>query len=206
VRQIYEKRADGSGDDQLVLASGADTHVEDWSPDGRFLLYNQATFDLFLLPLFPSSDRKPIPFLVTEMVESMGRFAPNGRWIAYRSNESGRNEVYVRSVSPDGKSAGGKWQVSTAGGLDPQWRGDGKELFYLSGSSTTLTAVDVQTDQASFEAGTPKPLFSVRLVPAARRNRYVASHDGQRFLTVSPPDGGTVAITVVLNWTAGLPN
>ncbi len=204
VRRIYQKRADGSGNDDLLLAPAGETNVEDWSPDGRFLLFNQNTSDLYLLPLSSSGDRKPIPFQVTEMVESMGRFAPNGRWIAYRSNESGRDEIYVRRLSPDGVSTGGKWQISTAGGLDPQWRRDGRELFYVSGSS--LMAVEVKTDGASFEAGPPKPLFEVRLVASPRRNRYVASRDGQRFLTVAPPEGATLPLTVVLNWTAGLGN
>ena len=205
VRQIYLKRADGSGDDELLLASKADTNAEDWSPDGRFLLYNLATSDLYLLPMSSSGDRRPLPFLATEMVESMGRFAPNGRWIAYRSDESGRDEIYVRSLSPDGLSAGGKWQVSTAGGLEPQWRHDGRELFYLSGSRTVLMSVDVKTDGPAFEVGTPKPLFEVRLVTAPRRNRYVVSRDGQRFLTVARPEGAA-PMTVVLNWTAALGN
>ena len=206
VRQIFAKRADGSGDDELLLASKEAANVEDWSPDGRFLIFNHNSSNIFLLPLSSSGERRPIPLQATEAVENQGQFAPNGRWIAYCSNESGRSEVYVRGFSPDGLAAGGKSQVSTAGGLEPQWRRDGKEIFYLSGSGSTLVAVDVKIGGVSFEAGSPKPLFEVRLAPLARRNRYVASRDGQRFLTVAPPEGGTVPITVVLNWTAGLPN
>lgn len=201
VREIYQKLANGSGEDELLLESKESAHVEDWSADGKFLLYNYnrggTPADLVLLPVSSADDRKPIPFLATEFEERMGQFARNGRWIAYCSNETGRAEVYVQS-SADGGSARGKLQVSTAGGIEPRWRGDGKELFYLSGS--TLLAVDVKTDGASFEAGIPKPLFEIRLLPEVRRNRYVVARDGQRFLVNTTLGQTSEPIHVLVNW------
>jgi Tol biopolymer transport system component len=203
VRQIYQKLANGAGDEELLLES-TDwwKNVEHWSPDGRFLLYNYyrggGPADLLLLPLGEGTERKPIPFLATEASEIMGQFAPSGEWIAYVSNESGRPEVYVRAVATDGSSPGGKWQVSTAGGLDPKWRGDQRELFYLS--SSTVMAVDVKTEGMRFEAGIPHPLFEVRLPTAPRRNRYVVTRDGQRFLVTAVGDETPSPIDVLVNW------
>jgi Tol biopolymer transport system component len=200
-RELYQKRANGSGDDELLLESKDPMAVEDWSADGRFLLYNTTpggtASNLGLLPLSPGSDRKPIAFLATAFLEREGQFASNSRWIAYRSNESGRDEVYVQGVSPDGARGQGKWQVSTAGGVEPRWRRDGKELFYLAGS--TLMAVDVKTDGASFEAGIPKPLFETHVLGELRRNRYVVTRDGQRFLVVSTVEQTTEPIHVLVN-------
>ena len=138
---------------------------EDWSADGRFLVYNSPMpgthiNDLFLLPLSPAGERKPITFLATAALEHMGAIAPNGRWMAYRVAELGRRgEVYVSDLSPQGERGPGKWQVSTGGGWQPRWRRDGKELFYAAGS--TIMAVAVEPDAPSFEAGAPRPLFDV---------------------------------------------
>ena len=119
--------------------------------------------------------------------------------MAYQSNESGRAEVYVQSFP----SARGKWQVSTAGGEEPYWRRDGKELFYVAGKR--LMAVDVKTDGQIFQWGSPKSLFEMRLEMDARRNRYQVAANGQRFLVNVPLDSTLSApITVVTNWTAGL--
>ena len=188
-RELYQRLSNGSGDDELLLSSqDLGNNAEDWSEDGMLLLYNRGGGemppDLYLLPMSRGVDRKPIPFLTTEFTEQYGQFAPGGRWIAYSSNETGRSEVYVQGVSPDGVRSQGKWQVSTAGGGQPRWRRDGKELLYVSGS--TLMAVDVKTDGVSFEAGIPKPLFEVDVDANARRNRFVATRDGQRFLVKRP--------------------
>jgi eukaryotic-like serine/threonine-protein kinase len=194
-RELYQKLANGSGADELLLESkDALVSSEDWSPDGKWLVFNrrrQGPPDLYVLPMSRGRDPTPIPFVATEFREDMGQFSPNGRFLAYRSDESGRPEVYVRDVSPDGTAGHGKWQVSTAGGLEPQWRRDGKELFYVhvpgvaatSGGPGpgTLHAVTVTTDGRSFEAGAPRPLFEVRM-SEQRRNRYVVTGDGQRFL------------------------
>jgi Tol biopolymer transport system component len=111
----------------VLLKSAEPKAPHDWSPDGKFILYgllsSKGATDLWLLPLF--GDQKPTPFIQTEFNESQGRFSPDGRWVAYISNESGPFQIYVQSFP----SSGGKWQVSTNGGAQPQWRRDGKELF-----------------------------------------------------------------------------
>ncbi len=211
-REIYEKLANGSGGDELLLESkDRYAHAEDRSPDGRFLLFNWQgganQFDLFVLPLSSGRDRKPVPFLATPFREEQGQFSPDGRFLAYRSDESGRRDVYVREVSPDGTAGPGKWQVSTDGGAEPRWRRDGKELFYMSGPAAasdaggpgTLMAVPLKTDGASFEPGVPKPLFEVRL-PEQRRNRFVVTRDGQRFLVNTALEGTFQPIQVLVNW------
>jgi hypothetical protein len=127
----------------------------------------------------------------------MGQVTTSGRWVAYRSQESGRSEVYVRRVSLAGPSDAGKWQVSTEGGVEPRWRGDGKELYYVSGP--TLMAVAVKTAGGSFEAGTPTPLFEARLPFAGGRNRYVVTRDGQRFLFAVLAEQSHQPIRVTVN-------
>jgi Tol biopolymer transport system component len=142
-----------------------------------------------------------ISFLQTPFGEFQARFSPDGRFVAYASNESGRWEVYVRSFS----GSGGKWHISSGGGTDPQWRGDGKELFYLD-PDRVLMAVAV-TDDPTFAAGVPEPLFEASVITSIlSRNRYAASADGQRFLLVSPlATDPRASIFVVTNWAEGLP-
>jgi hypothetical protein len=152
--------------------------------------------DLFLLPTF--GDRKPLPFLNTQFNESEGKFSPDGRWIAYQSNESGRNEVYVAPFP----GPGGKWQVSTGGGLQPRWRRDGSEIFYIDPRGNVMAA-PVNGKGSSFEIGVIKQLFAARTKPI--RRSYDVSADGQRFLINTLPEQMMSApITVVVNWTAGL--
>lgn len=151
-RDIYWKLASGTGPDEALLESTDRKSVEDWSGDGRFLVYNtgnnpKTRDDLWALPL--SGDRKPVPILMTPFTEGQGQLSPDGRWIAYRSSKSGRPEVYVQPFPP----SGGKWQISTAGGHEPRWRRDGKELFYTLGQK--ILAVPVKTEGATFEAGIP---------------------------------------------------
>src|ERR1019366_6551897 len=113
---LYEKPADGSGSEKLLLQSADDKRPHSWSPNGRFILYgsSQNNGDLMVLPL--SGDRKPFPFLSTPFNETQGVFSPDGKWVAYQSNESGRSEVYVRPFP----GPGGQWQVSTGGGGAPR--------------------------------------------------------------------------------------
>jgi serine/threonine protein kinase/Tol biopolymer transport system component len=203
-RDIYQMPADGSGSAELLLGGkGGTKNVEDWSEDGKYLVYNYQTGSswphLYVLPL--AGDRKPVPFLNTEFTTQQGQFSPNGRWLAYRSFESGRSEVYVQGVTPDSLQPRGKSQISTAGGEIPRWRRDGKELFYHSGS--TFFAVDVKTDGKSFEAGIPRPLFDAATVsnntPFAAP--FVVSSDGQRFLIIAPTEkAGTAPLEVLVNW------
>jgi Tol biopolymer transport system component len=204
-RNIYRKPADGRGEVELLLASDESLNLEDISPDGRFLLFNhhpgQSEPRLSLLSL--NGERRRTPFPPAKFREDSGRFSPNGRWVAYRSFETGESRIFVRGFPSSGGDAGGKWQISDRGGNQPQWRGDGKELFYLDGG--TLTAVEVNTEGASFSAGAPRPLFSVNIEAEQRRNRYIATKDGQRFLVVlRAPTAIETTITVQVNWPTAL--
>jgi eukaryotic-like serine/threonine-protein kinase len=200
-RDIYIMDAHGTREPELLLQTPVQKNVEQWSPDGKYLVYNSqapgAAADLYVLPLV--GDRKPIAVLNSPFAEDMGQISPNGRWMAYRSNESGTSEVYVLTFAPEDPAARRKWRVSTDGGLEPQWRGDGKELFYLSGS--TLMSVEVKDDGREFDAGLPKVLFDTVLTSNITRNRYVVTRDGQRFLMVTPPmDQMNPEIHVIVNW------
>ena len=195
-RDLYQKLASGTGEDELLLESAERKAVEDWSPDGRFLLYTQESVDVWVLPLF--GERSPFPFLKTSFSESQPQFSPNGRWVVYSSNESGRSEIYVQAFPPTGD----KWPISTAGGSDPQWRFDGKELFYLERQK--MMAVPVNTGGPAFEAGIPAALFMTPIPVASRRNRYVVAANGQRFLVNTVPEQLQSVFTVVLNWEAGV--
>jgi eukaryotic-like serine/threonine-protein kinase len=197
---LYQKASSGAGSEEVLLEDDLDQRPLGWSVDGRFLLYANSGGptgqDLFVLPLF--GDRKPKPFLQTQFTETVGMLSPDGRWVAYRSNESGRNEVYVVPF-PD---AGGKWQVSTGGGDWPRWRADGSEIFYWA-PDNELMAAAVNGKGESFQVETVRPLFEVRKGGAG--HFYDVSPDGQRFLVNSIPEQAASApITVVVNWTAGL--
>jgi Tol biopolymer transport system component len=205
-RDLYQVPADGSGSAELLLGgAGVQKNAEDWSPDGKYLAYNNQTLapvqvSLYVLPLV--NDRKPVPFVSTEFPAQQGQFSPNGRWIAYRSMESGRSEVYVQGFSLDSAQPRGKWQISTKGGEVPRWRRDGKELFYHYGN--TFFAVDVKTDGASFEVGIPRPLFdapTVRNYTLGGGVPFVVSSDGQRFLILAPAETeASSPFQVLVNW------
>lgn len=203
VLNLYQKAASGAGNDEALLKSDNPKIANDWSADGKFILYqtgNQSA-DIWVLPL--SGDHKPFPFLQTEFNEGWARFSPDGKWIAYSSNESGSWQVYVQSFP----ASGGKWMISTDGGAQPQWRRDGKELFYIS-ADRKLMAVDVKGNGSTFEASVPKALFDLRLQTPALpgpRNFYIAAVDGKRFLVTSVSEERlTTPTTVVMNWTADL--
>ena len=207
---IYEKPADGMKDEKPLLKSSQGEVPTDWSRDGRFLLYDevdpQTKSDMWVLPL--EGDKKPAPFLRTEFNEEDGHFSPDGHYVAYTSDESGRNEIYVRTFSPDStkgsSDAGGKWLISTGGGIDPRWRRDGKELYYVAADGR-LIAVGVATGPG-FQASAPKGLFQL---PALSTNltfqSWDVAPDGKRFLFPVPTsEQDTTPFTVVLNWQAGL--
>ncbi|MGI8640310.1 MAG: protein kinase domain-containing protein [Pyrinomonadaceae bacterium] len=170
----------------------------DWSSDGRFIIYSQneptTQRDMWVLPLF--EEQKPFPFLQTQFDERDARFSPDGRWVAFISNESGREEIYVTRFDQPGE----KWRISTAGGRSPRWRRDGKELFYLA-ADKKLMSVAVK-GAATFEAGTPIALFKIDSII---EGDYEVTADGQRFLINSSVTGTqSLPFTVVLNWTADL--
>jgi eukaryotic-like serine/threonine-protein kinase len=200
---LYVKNADGSGEERLLLKSEEDKLPNSWSRDGRFLLYSNVNpktqEDLSILPL--DGDRMPVPFLATQFREGFGRFSPDGRWIAYMSNESGNDEIYVRPFSPDKiaeSAAGGKWLISRGGGVFPHWRGDGKELFYFTAALQQM-ALDVSTEK-TFQPGVPRQLFPIPLL-----SRGDVTADGRRFLYPTPEGSNAPSpFTVVTNWQAAL--
>jgi Tol biopolymer transport system component len=189
---LYRRASSGGGGEEVVLANQVNKQPESWSPDGRFLLYEQDD-DLWAVPL--SGDRQPFPVVTTPFAEATARFSPDGGWIAYASSESGRFEVYVTPF-PRGD---GKWQVSVAGGLYPVWRRDGRELYYQQGDS--IMAVPVNGTGASFEAGKPERLFQFARLPIAGAH-YDADADGRRFLINRLPQQDAPPITLVVNWPA----
>ena len=171
----------------------------DWSADGRYLLYTfsgsfPATADIWALPLF--GDRKPFPVMQTEFSENLGAFSPDGRWIAYTTNETGQPNVYVQPFL----RAGQKYPISPNGGRNPHWRADGSELFYLDAAGTMM-AVPIEATDA-FAAGLPKTLFPAGVVSA--NQAYAVTKDGQRFLVSTRPlsAGTTPQLTVIVNWTS----
>lgn len=145
--------------------------------------------------------RKPQDFLHTKMVlETQSRISPDGKWIAYRSNELGRFEVFIRPLP----ATGGQWQISNSGGGEPQWRADGKELFYTSlQEPARIMAVDIAVRNGGIDAGIPHSLFDVRLAGGYMRNRYVATRDGKKFLAIVQPEQKAAnGFTVIVNWPA----
>ena len=199
-RQLYLKDSAGAGQEQLLLESNNETWSMSWSLDGQFLTVFDSDpnsgLDLWTMPMF--DDRKPTPFLREPFDEIQGQLSPDGRWMAYSSNELGSYHVYVQNFPP----SGGKWQISPGPGLQPKWRQDGKELFYINYQGE-LMAVDVKTD-AIFGHGIPRPLFQTDVNMVLQRNSYDVTADGQRFLVNSLIQDESSPITVVVNWTAEL--
>jgi DNA-binding winged helix-turn-helix (wHTH) protein/Tol biopolymer transport system component len=199
-RNLYWRLADGSGQDELLLGGKeGGRNLQDWSWDGKYLLYfDDQPPHLYVLSL--NSDRKPVPFINTPFATQQAQFSPNDRWVAYRSPESGRNEVFVQGFNLDSSQPRGKWQISTEGGELPRWRGDGKELFFHF--SDSFFAVDVTTDGPALTAGIPKRLFDIPAVSASSTHgEYVVTRDGQRFLLTMQSDKAVAQpIEVVVNW------
>jgi serine/threonine protein kinase/Tol biopolymer transport system component len=195
---LFVRAPDPSGPNTLLLKSG-NIAIPDWSHDGRFIVYtegwgsNPDAHDLWTLSTTPG--RSPTVFLKTRHDEGAGRFSPDDRWIAYRSNASGRSEVYVRPfpVRP------GEFAISRDGGRAPRWRGDGKEIFFLS-LDGTMMAAQINTTKG-FAAGIPQKLFATPLGPGGNPP-YSVTKDGQRFLMPIP--GPPAPIVVLLNWHARL--
>jgi eukaryotic-like serine/threonine-protein kinase len=209
-QNLYHKPADGSKNEELVLKSQG-AYPRSWSHDGRFVLYTdhdpKTNDDVWVLPM--KSGGKPLRLLQSEANETFAQFSPDGHWIAYASDESGRDEIYVRPFSPDATggnvSLGARWQISTDGGRQPRWRGDGKELYYLT-TDNKIMAVEIAT-APSFHAGVPKLLFlSPPAVLTLRvMRRWDVTSDGKRFLFITlPPAMEQPPFTIVLNWQAGL--
>jgi Tol biopolymer transport system component len=173
--------------------------VTDWSRDGRYLMYSRGldlNLQLWILPLF--GDRKPFTYTqsTTTVQERGGVFSPDGKWVAYMSDEGGRPELFVAPFP----WTGAKWQVSNGGGVDPHWRQDGKELYYFNFTGIAAAAVD--GSGSAFQVGASKLLFRVPVRGIGRE--FVPSHDGQKFLAIVPNGGTSQLLTLVQNWPAEL--
>jgi len=197
---IYQRPSNASGPEEPLLKLSATPIVfpSDWSSDGRFLAYYRTAaktgIDVWVLPL--SGDRTPIPYLRAEFNESQAQFSPDGKWMAYVSDESGGRQIYVQSFP----TLAGKFQISTDGGTQPRWRRDQKELFYLA-PDRKLMAVTVKTDRM-FAPETPRALFQTTLNVGDLRQSYAVAADGQRFLLNAPVESASPPMTIVLNWPA----
>jgi serine/threonine protein kinase len=202
---LYWKLSSGTGADALLLESDQVKVPTDWSSDGRFLLFRTTDpkmgHDLWVLPI--SGDKKPFPFLKTPFDERDGQFSPDGKWIAYQSNESGRFEIYVQPFPGPGE----KFRISENGGAQPRWNRNGKEIFYVSLDSKMMAAaVNLSQDGQLLKPGTPRVLFPVGIaggpLPGVNKQQYAVSSDGQRFLVNLALDEGDSPITLIYNWKA----
>jgi len=196
---LFQKSLAGGSEERRLMHSVIDSIATDCSRDGRHVVYmtNElgTNWNIWVMPL--AGNRTPQPVLRTEFNEMDGRISPDGRWLAYVSDESGQWQVYVQRFL----SSGGKWQISSAGGNQPQWSHDGKELFYIA-SDQKLMIVTVHPGQ-SLEPGTPKPLFQLHTPNDSLISDYDVDRDDQRFLVSTlVSDEPSPPLTVVMNWTA----
>ncbi|HEV2351942.1 MAG TPA: protein kinase, partial [Terriglobia bacterium] len=207
---IYEKAADGSGSEEQLVEPGSDQRYPmDWSPDGKFILYidwESSGADIWVLPLH--GDRKP--YILNQAQQTQGlsfssqttaRFSPDDKWLAYSSSESGKFQVYVTPFP----GPGGKRQISSEGGWFPQWRRDGRELFYVSPLDDKIMAAEVKANGSSFEVGPVHALFPIRpYFGLYTANLYDVTPDGQRFIVAYDAQQSNAALTLVVNWPAAL--
>jgi eukaryotic-like serine/threonine-protein kinase len=211
---LYRKSSNGSEAEELLYADNLNKTPTSWSADGKFLLYQARSGtgenenDLWALPLTPEQSGGPLkPFLVLQTPSNSEydpQFSPDGRWIAYTSDESRRLEIYVTPFPPRPSGPGGKRQVSTAGGFLPRWRQDGKEIFYR-GPDRRLMAAEVFSSGGILEVGQVRPLFGATPNVTEGYPLYDVSADGQHFLLrIYPEQKSGEPLTLVQNWTAGL--
>ena len=200
--KLYLRDSKGTGNDELLFQSKDACLSDDWSPNGQYIVFSQVDpktkYDLWILRL--GQQKSAFPFLQTEANESQARFSPDGNWIAYCSDESGQPEVYVQPVAKEG----GKWQISTSGGMNPKWSRDGKELFYLSLDNQIMSS-EVKIGSV-FEATVSKPLFAIHPYTTQRigsqsYSAFEPGPDGRRIAVHSSLSSSPPNITVVLNWT-----
>ena len=201
-RRLMLKNANGTGQEEMALQSQYTVYMNDWSPDGRYLVYTQQNpegrFQLWLLSL--TGERKPLPFVKTAFNDSQGEVSPTSNWIAYTSDESGGlNEVYVTSFP----TAGTRWRVSSSGGSFPRWSRDGKELFYR-GLDGTLMVASVRSAPQGLALGTPASLFRIPEPIGMFAYPYDVAPDGKRILALMPSkvSGDSPSLTVLTNWDA----
>jgi eukaryotic-like serine/threonine-protein kinase len=190
--------ANGAGNEELVVQLDHSAVLSQWTRNGQYLIMDSESFGksprgIWAAPM--SGAGTPFPVVTGPFEHRGGRVSPDGKWIAYAGEETGRREVYVQEFPPKGA----KSQISTAGGEQPKWRADGGELFYREGSK--VVSVEVKTNARKLEAGIPKPLVDV---PGS--TDFDISADGQKFLVVvrNEDPGPPQPFTVVTNWLAGI--
>ena len=205
---LYQKEISGSEAEREMLKSEKRKIPTDWSRDGQFIVFQQedakTKWDLWLLPM--SGERKPFPLLRSEFNETLGHVSPDGKWLAYTSDETGNEQVYVQHLvgrSGSGgveKTSNGKWRISTDGGTQPRWRADGKELFYLNGDRKVMSTIVKMSP--NFEAAIPTELFA----SAVDISDYDVTPDGSRFLVsiLSFELRGSDPVTIVSRWAQAL--
>jgi Tol biopolymer transport system component/DNA-binding winged helix-turn-helix (wHTH) protein len=194
---IYQKVITNISKPELLLESNENKVVQGWSSDGQFIVFTTTGGGTWTLSLDGARHLRARLGEGRLQVSSNVEISPDGRWIAYQFDGPIRSEVYVERLGPPG----GEWQVSTSGGIEPHWRRDGKELYFIS--ENKLMAVGVKTDSKVFEAVRPAPLFELRLDTVSRRSRYQVAANGQKFLINSRLESPS-PVTVVLNWTGDL--
>ena len=200
---LYEKSAGGGINERPLLEAEGQKLAADWSPDGRYILYfdrepqGERRVGLSALPLF--GDRKPLTVLERTRRQGVtARFSPDGNWIAYSVDDSGRDEVFVTDFPKSTE----RWQVSTQGGTQPNWRRDGRELFYAAPDGK-LMSVEIGSGR-TFQAGSPKALFETLPPWMAGPDFYEFAADGQKLLMNLPPNQSTPPLSLIVNWTAAL--
>lgn len=212
-QSILAKAADGSGEEHKLMDLSQTMELQqsiqqslcDWSPDGRYILFVTGTAsvgtgaDIWVLPLV--GDRKPYPYIAAPGNQQYAQFSPDGRWVAYASDESGQFDVYVAPFP----WTGAKWQVSNGGGILPRWRRDGKEIYFLTLGSAGVFSADVNGHGSSFEVGEVHTLFKVNdLSPNTAGQQWAVAPDGQRFLNITTGDAGKLPLNLIQNWTVQL--
>jgi len=206
VSQIYRKDATGAGQEERLTESPNQKFLLDWSKDGKYLLYREVNpgtgRDLMALPL--QGDKKPIAVVNTPFQESTGAISPDGRWVAFASNDSGHTELYIQAFPGGGDGTKGRWQVSNGGAYDVKWKGDGKELYYESLDGKIMAAA-IQAGAQEIRAETPRVLFAADFQTTSL-HEFDVTPDGQRFLLIlsSRTQGRSEHLTVVSNWQAAL--
>ncbi|MDQ5870866.1 MAG: protein kinase [Acidobacteriota bacterium] len=194
--------ADGGRKPKEIFSSKERIEVSDWSTDGRYLLLDKGNIgatDVWVLPIADPS--KGFPLVQSQFLERSGQFSPDGRWVAYTSQHTGRDEVYVTSFP----SGGTRWQVSGGGGTQPRWKSDGRELFFVS-ADNDLTVASVDGSGARFEVKEVRPLFRVNMFSGPRFGLYGydVAVDGKRFLVNDAGETSVPRVALVVNWTAEL--
>jgi dipeptidyl aminopeptidase/acylaminoacyl peptidase len=210
---LFEKPANGVRSEQPLLVTDQDKAPNDWSPDGRLLLYAsddpKTRSDLWALPL--EGKAAPFPVVQTTANERLGQFSPDGRWLAYVSNETGIDEIFVQPFPSPG---GVKWQLSQGGGVDPRWRPGGRELglFYVAPDDRLMAAsVEVEGDGRALNPRAPVALFRTRLATGAAVNigfvsgpGYAVASDGRFLMNITVDEPTATPISIVLNWAEAL--